>query len=193
MDRQDEQLISAYMQGEDTALEILFQRYKSSILNFALRILGNRADAEDVVSDVFVSVFSKKYEIRPGAKFKTWLYKVAYNAAISKIRKRKKMISLWFLKNDAGQYEEWDVPDPGSLAPEELIKQETAAAVRKTIHKLPRMQKEAIVLREYHKLGYAEIADIMECSLENVKILIYRAREALRNELPSFIKGDNDG
>ena len=68
-----------------------------------------------------------------------------------------------------------------------MKEKEMAGEVKKAIEKLPQTQKEAIVLREYQNLSYQEISQILGCSLENVKILIFRARERLRQELSSFM------
>ena len=84
MARHDEELIIEYQQGSEEAFEMLFQRYKKPILNFALRILGNRADAEDITADVFLIRFTKKNLYKPDAKFSTWLFTVARNACITK-------------------------------------------------------------------------------------------------------------
>ncbi|MBU4333932.1 MAG: DUF134 domain-containing protein, partial [Candidatus Omnitrophica bacterium] len=79
------------------------------------------------------------------------------------------------------------------IADAELEKTEAATMVRKAILKLSEEQKEALILREYHNMNYADISEIMSCSLEKVKILIFRAREQLKIELSSFIlEGEND-
>ena len=101
------------------------------------------------------------------------------------------MISLWFTKNESDETEQWDIPDLRDLQDEALIKQETVRQIRKSIYQLQHYQKEALVLREYHHFSYEEIAGILNCSLDNVKILIFRAREQLRNELPSLLKEDS--
>lgn len=194
MQKRDEELILELQQGNEEALEMLFQRYKVPILNFAMRILGNRADAEDITGEVFLVLFEKNHMYKPTAKFKTWLYTVARNACISRIRKQRRTMSLWFSSRDGGSdYEQWDIPASDDIPREELVKREAAIQVRKAIHNLPETQKEAIVLREYHKMSYAEISEVLDCSLEKVKILIFRARARLRDDLPSLIMEDNDG
>lgn len=195
IEKTDETLIFEYQNGAAEALEALFERYKKPVFNFALRILGNRADAEDATSEVMTVLFVKKtsYTSTPGVKFSTWLFTVARNTCISRIRKRKKMISLWFTKNDSGEYEEWDLADPRPQASEELARQEMARKVKKVITELPLDQKEALVLREYHGLSYQEISAVLQCSTDNVKVLIFRARESLRARLASFIMEGQDG
>ncbi len=179
----DEELVESYYQGNEEALEMLFARYKNPVLNFSLRILNGRADAEDVTSEVFLSLFGKKYTQKAGARFSTWLFTVARNACLSQMRKRKKWLSIWFTKNNSGEYEQWDIPDEADLPNEVLAKREEAVKVKQAINLLPDLQKETLVLREYHYFKYDQISKILGCSLEQVKINIFRARERLRGTL----------
>ena len=174
--------------GEPESIKIIFFRYKARILNFCLRMLGNRADAEDVTGDVFLTLFSGKYAYDPGAKFSTWLYTVARNNCITRIRKRKNLVSIWFSSKASHEYEQWDVEDHEDQAAEQLSKREAASRVQRAIRLLPDEQREAIILREYHRLSYDEIKQVLDCSKEKVKILIFRGREGLREELKSFIE-----
>jgi RNA polymerase sigma-70 factor (ECF subfamily) len=187
LEKRDEELILEYQEGRQEALEELFRRYKRPILNYALRVLNHRADAEDVTTEVFMSLLTNKDAYRPQAKFSTWLYTVARNVCITRIRRRKHLVSAWFRKSDGEDWEEWNIPDSRELPREELMRRETAAAVRKVIDKMTGLQKDALILREYQKLSYAEISEILGCSLENVKVLIFRAREYLRKELPPYL------
>jgi len=189
----DKQLMAEFLQGKKEAFVALFQRYKQKVLNFALRLLGNRADAEDVTSDVFVTVLKKKYRIDPNAKFATWLFTITRNFCISKIRKRNRTVSMWFQSKETEEDAEWEIPDENPLPDEEARKREEIKMVKKGIQNLPLPQKEALILREYHNFSYEEIAKIMNCSLEQVKILIYRGRERLRTELSPLLREGNDG
>ena len=189
MTKPDDELIADYQKGDTKALEMLFDHYKKPVLNFALRITGNRADAEDVVSDVFMAVFINKDRYQPKAKFSTWLFTIARNSCINKLRKKKNIFSMWVQNNQSGDYELLDVPDTETM-PDRLVKEkEVAAHVKNAIAKLPETQREALVLREYQNFSYEEISQILGCSLENVKVLIFRARERLRQELSSFMEG----
>ncbi len=194
MEQRDEDIMADYQSGNDEAITMIFERYKHSILNFSLRLLGNRADAEDVTSEVFLALFSKKYVFQPKAKFSTWLFTIARNSCIDRIRKRKGFVATWFpSKNSEGGFEAWDIEDSSDLSRESLAKKEMAKRVRDSIQKLPLEQKEAIVLREYHNQSYEQIAQILNCTLEKTKILIFRAREQLREDLSSFVtEGQNE-
>lgn len=101
------------------------------------------------------------------------------------------MFSLWIKNEEKEEMEALQIPDPDALVREKLAAQETSGHIKDAIEKLPLAQKEALVLREYHQLSYEEISRVLECSLEKVKILIFRARERLRLEIPSFLKEEN--
>ena len=184
----DEELMHEYAQGDAQALGLIFERYKALILNFCLRILRNRADAEDITAEVFMVLCSNKYKPQANAKFSTWLYTIARNACISRIRQKKNVFSIWVRNNREGDYKQMDVADNKMLPREEIEQKERAVAIQNALTKLPLIQKEAIVLREYQNLNYDEIAKVLNCSLAKVKILIFRAREQLRQELPSLIQ-----
>ncbi|MCB9771800.1 MAG: RNA polymerase sigma factor [Candidatus Omnitrophica bacterium] len=165
------------------ALEGIFTRYKKPVFNFALRFLANRAEAEDVASDVFFAVMSGKYHYTPKAKFSTWLFTVTRNACISRIRNSKKFFSLWF-KSEEGDDQQMQLPDHNTLpAPDELIKKEQSVFIERALAHLPLGQREAIILKEFQDMSYEEIAKVLNCSLSNVKILIFRGRENLRREI----------
>lgn len=183
MESTDEELWQAYVGGNSAALEALFARHKLRVFNFALRLLNSRADAEDVASEVFVQMVNKRFTPDGRAKLSTWMLTVARNASLSKLRSAKHMLSLWFQKDGGEDYEQWDVADSRSNAPEEIQQREKAKAVQKALQKLPVEQKEALILREYCQKNYEEIAQILGCSLAKVKVLIFRGREALRVEL----------
>ncbi|MBF0385842.1 MAG: RNA polymerase sigma factor [Candidatus Omnitrophica bacterium] len=192
MEKSDEQLIFEYQEGNTKSFEELFERFKNRIFNFSLRMLENRADAEDVTSDVFITLHIKKDLYTPKAKFSTWLFTIARNQCLDKIRNKRRMLPLWFNKKDGtNEDKEWEIPDKSNLAPDEMQKQETISQVKKAVQNLPADLKEALVLREYQGFSYLQISQILNCTLEQVKILIFRARENLKANLPSILEGGN--
>lgn len=188
MERTDEELIRAYASGEPDAVGLLFARHKGGIFNFALRLIGNRADAEDVTSDVFLQLFNRRYQATPQAKFTTWLFTVARNACLSRIRTRNMLGSFWFKRDGDDGFEEQEIADPAGNQGEALRNKEKAKMVKQSVMALPPMQKEALILREYCNKDYAEIAAILGCSFDNVKVLIFRGRERLRVSLAAWMK-----
>lgn len=187
IEQTDEALWQEYLSGDPRGFEVLFGRHKDKVFNFSLRLLGNRADAEDVTSEVFLQLFSKKFQFDGRAKLSTWLFTVARNACMSKFRSAKGIVSMWF-KNKEDEFEPWDVADTAPRPGDEIRKRETARSVKRALLKLPQEMKEALILREYFQKDYVEIAQILNCSLEKVKVLIFRARERLRQDLDGLVK-----
>lgn len=187
MERSDEELMKAYQEGDEEAMGTIFGRYQGKIFNFALRLLGQRADAEDATADVFLNLVKAGTSWHPDAKFSTWLYTVARNACLSKLRKRGNVFLL-SLSKELGETEmQKDLPDSVS-ARDELHQKELGEHIKDAVGSLPVSQKEALILREYHDLSYEEIANITGQSLSNVKVLIYRAREELRQTLGFLLR-----
>lgn len=184
----DEELIQNYYQGDREALGVIFERHKDGVFNFAYRTLLNRADAEDVTSEVFSRLCTTHGKFSPTARFKTWLYTITRNACVDKIRGRQRWGSMWFQKKETGETVPMDFPSLEDGPSQDLQNKEVGLHIRAAIEQLPSDQREALVLREFEGLSYEEIAGILECSLANVKILIYRARTHLKTAIPSFIK-----
>jgi len=191
-DQNDEDLIRLYDEANEEALSVIFKRHKEGLFNFALRFVGNRADAEDAVSHAFTMVCEKRYINKPGASFKTWIYTVARNICLTKIRSKKRFFPLWSHKNDSEHEEAIDVIDPNIIARDQLDQKELSVIVQKAISKLPEEQKEALILREYQGFTYEEIAKVLNCSLDKVKILIFRARQQLKELLPPVLLGEGE-
>ena len=189
-DINDEELIRRFYQADEEALKVIFKRHKDGLFNFVLRLISNRADAEDAVSHTFMMVCEKRYTIKQGASFKTWAYTVARNICLSKMRCRNRFYPLWSSKNGSEDQEHIEVVDPQAIARDQLNQKEIMAIVQKAVYKLPEEQKEALLLREYQGFSYEEIAQVLNCSLEKVKVLIFRARNHLKDVLPPALLED---
>lgn len=188
MGKKDEELMREYQTGDLGTMRQLFQHNKVRIFNFCFGLLGNRADAEEVAGDVFLALIKNKHSYDPNRTFSTWIFTIARNLCLNRIRKRKQTVSLWFSSPGSHHYESWDIPDQGDDSRESLAKRERARYVRRAIAGLPFEQKEALELRQYHGFSYAKISQILNCSLGKVKILIFRAKEHLKSDLASFIR-----
>lgn len=184
----DEELIQNYYRGDQGALGVIFERHKDGVFNFSYRTLLNRADAEDVTSEVFSRLCAPHGQFSPTARFKTWLYTITRNACVDKIRGRQRFGSMWFQKRETGEAVQMDFPSQEDGPSQNLQNKEAGQYIQAAIEQLPTDQREALVLREFEGLSYEDIAGILRCSLANVKILIYRARTQLKSTIPSFIK-----
>ncbi len=189
MEKTDEQILTEYISGDSEAIRMIYVRYKTRLFNFCLRLLGNRADAEEVTGDVFMTLMTDcTYDPEKNIRFSTWIYTVARNKSVSRMRKRKYLTPFWHGPTRQDGFQEWDPPDGRELSREELAERELSVLVLKALDTLPFEYKEAMVLRQYHGMSYEQISVILNCSLAKVKILIFRAKEQLRVQLAPFVK-----
>ena len=187
MERTDEEIMVDYQTGDQGAVQMLFQRYKVRLFNYCAGMLGNRADAEEIAGDVFLALVAQKQTFDTSRRFSTWLYTIARNKCVSHMRKRKNPVSLQVPSREGRGDKERDIPDNSDVPSQSLSRKEVSERVRQAISSLPSEQKEAIILRQYHGFSYLQISRILDCTLEKVKILIFRAKGQLRSELTSFI------
>ncbi len=177
----DWELVARVGAGESAAFDELMRRYKQPVLNFAYRILGNAEDADDVTQDVFVRVYQHIGSYKPGGRFSTWLFALARNACIDRLRWRARHPAR---SQDAIQDEQGNspaAPQPGVV--EQVSALEIGGHIAAAVGELPEDQRTAIVLSEYHGMSYAEIAETMKCSKKSVEARLYRAKQFLRQRL----------
>ena len=156
------------------------RRYKHPVVNFIFRMLNNAADADDVAQDVFVRVYQNLDTYRTEMKFSTWLFALARNAAIDRIR--------WRSRHQAESIE--SVPEivAASGTAEDVRAREIGAQIAAAVAKLPEDQKTAIILSEYQGMSGAEVAAVMRCSEKSVESRLYRARQTLRTALHHLLE-----
>jgi len=177
----DEDLMEAIAQADGKAFAALLSRHVEKVRAIGWRMLGSRADADDLAQDVFLRIWKNPaaYDRKKG-RFSTWLYRVAANACIDRLRRRAPE------PLDERMAEALAAHGPG---PERaLLEAEQSAQVRAAIAQLPRRQKLALVLS--HDLGHTniEIARIMDTSVEAVESLLGRARRKLKGLLSEQMK-----
>ena len=182
----DEEVMLNYQKGETGAMDELLKRYKNPVYHFAFRLSFDEGDAQDIAQEVFLRVHLCKDTYKACGKFSTWIFSITHNLCVSRFRKNK-WLCFWPRKNDdpdeAVEFRSSD-PSPDQIAEEN----ELNSLVKKCIQGLPFLQKEALVLREYHNLDYQEIAKILKKSLGTVKTLIHRARMNLKDKLLPYIE-----
>lgn len=180
-EQSDLDLVAAVQAGREAAFDELMARYKRPVLNFAYRMLGNAADADDIAQEVFVRAYQHLDSYRPGTKFSTWLFALARNACIDRLRYRK--------RHPTEPLDDAVVAASRARGPSaEAANRETGAHIATAVSALPEDQRTAIVLAEYHGLSCAEIAASMRCSEKSVESRLYRAKETLRKRLQFLLK-----
>jgi RNA polymerase sigma factor (sigma-70 family) len=163
----DNALMESVRTGKVEKLAILFERHQVPLFNFFLRLTGNRAASEDLVQDVFMRILKYRTTYQGEDKFTLWMYKIARNAHIDHLRKRKDAVSL-----------DQQIFEPASAQPgpaDRTEREEEAALVAKAMAELSPRKQEILVLSRFQNLKYREIADLLDCPVGTVKGLVHRA------------------
>lgn len=177
----DEELMAEVARGGVQALAGLFERHRQGIFGFCYRLLGESSAAEDAVQDVFLRIYDRRKTFRPGAKFLPWLYAIARNLCMDRLKSaRHREVPMSQI--------EMEVPDGVTHGQSEASDHpELAGAVRDAVNTLSDEMRMTVILREYQGLNYREIATVMGCSEEAVRVRMHRARLALRKILSAYL------
>ena len=173
----DGELVVRIAAGDHAAARALLGRHLPRILNLSRRMLGSQAEAEDVAQEVFLRVWTHAARWQPGgAKFETWLHRVAMNLCYDQLRKKKPA-------NIEAVPEPVDpAPGPASV----LYQSQLGAAVDAALAALPERQKEAIVLCHHQGLSNIDAAEVMGVSVEALESLLARGRRTLKGQLKNL-------
>lgn len=180
----DADLVRRILKGEADLYTLLVDRYKMRLYRFVERYTNDSEDARDVTQDVFLKVYGALDSFDPRYKFSTWLFRIAGNAAIDHLRRRRiRAISLDVQPDDEGG-RPIDPRDERPNPLEDLSRSRLRRALDLAIERLPDDYRELISLRHYGELPYEEIAELKGMPLGTVKNKLFRARQALRDLLP---------
>ena len=173
-DLADDALLAQYSQGDAAAARALTARLTPRVFGHAVRVLGDRAEAEDVAQDAMMRLWKVAPDWRMGeAKVSTWLYRVTANLCTDRLR-RKRGVGL----------NEVDEPlDPSPSVTDQLQTRERMNALQAGLQTLPERQRQAMILRHIEGLANPEIAEILEISTEAVESLTARGKRALAQVL----------
>jgi RNA polymerase sigma-70 factor, ECF subfamily len=186
-DDADVQLMLRFQKGEVGAFQQLFQKYSSSVVNFAFHFLGNRARAEEIAQEVFLQVYRWQTKYEPKAKFSTWLFKIAHNHCLNEVRKGEYRVSIESLgpQEDAGGDErERQLPDTNPSKGEDIFAaKQTAKRIEKILRRVPETQRTALMLSRLEGMSYQEVAEVLGVTEKAVKSLVFRATQSLKDGL----------
>ena len=182
----DAGLVKRLQGREERAFKELVESYQNMIINTCYGFLHNTEEAEDVAQEVFIQVFKSINSFRGDAKLSTWLYRIAVNRSLNKIRSRK---SKFFVAIDSLFESEHTHKSSYSLTPHDSLEnQERAKVLHDAIDKLPESQKTAFVLSKYKGLPNKKISEIMSATLSSVEALLNRANKNLQKNLIDYYK-----
>jgi RNA polymerase sigma-70 factor (ECF subfamily) len=166
----DEQLMLAFAAGRNDAFTIIFERYKQPLFGFFRRRIADPAQAEELTQETFIAILRSATRYQPSALFRTFLYAIAFR--ILRAYRRKAAFRATFLGEQPVGIEAVSDSDPMI----EMI-------MRDAVGRLDRIDREVLMLREFEKLSYTEIAEVLALPLNTVRSRLFRARSALHDLL----------
>ncbi|MBM7578495.1 RNA polymerase sigma factor SigW [Jeotgalibacillus terrae] len=179
--------IQQVRKGDQDAFGEIVELFKDRVYHVCFRMLGNRHEAEDIAQEAFIRAYTNIHTFDIDRKFSTWLFRIATNLCIDRIRKKK---PDYYLDAEVSgtdgltMYSQVETDDP--LPEEEVESMELQESIQKEISRLPDKYRSVIVLKYIEELSLKEISEILELPIGTVKTRIHRGREALRKQLRSI-------
>ncbi len=175
----DEELIARFQKGDEQAYTELVIRYRDKLMTFVFRFVNDMEQAEDIIQDTMLKLYTHKHYYRNIAKFSTWIYTIAGNLAKTELRKKKtrKVTNISQMGPEDRDYELPSVaPETDEVVQSEYIEKKIQAAIQN----LPLHFRTVTILRDIQELSYEEISKIVEVPLGTVKSRINRARLTIK-------------
>jgi len=180
----DERLLQQAASGDETAFQILYERYRDGIFRFAYRLIGSVETAEDVTHDCFLSLIREPGRYDPErASLRTYLFAAARNLAL-------KQFNYFSRATTFDELSESPASSNSDGPMRQVLDSELSSQVEKAIAGLAPLQREALVLFEYEELSLAEIAAVVGTDVGTVKSRLFRARETMRQRLAGYFRVD---
>ena len=183
----DSEMVKGLRAGDNAAFAELLNRYTQKVHNLAIRITRNAEDAEEVLQDVFVTVFRKIDKFEGKSAFSSWLYRITANTAFMKLRKRKQQPASSIEEIQLKLRESWtcersDTSDVNFICSKHELREE----LEKAIGKLSDEYRVIFILRDIDGLSNEEVSEILDLSVPAVKSRLHRSRLMLRKRLQKF-------
>jgi RNA polymerase sigma-70 factor (ECF subfamily) len=164
----------------------LVEKYQDRLFNTVFHMVGNREEAEDVVQEAFVQAFVKLESFQRASAFYTWLYRIAFNVAISRKRRKRPEVSVEQTREATGQ----EPADSGEAPDGRLQREESVEQVHAALDRLSEEHRAILVLREMEGFCYERIADVLDLPVGTVRSRLHRARLQMREHLKDVLQGN---
>ncbi len=171
----DQEIIDSVRKGNSSDYSIIVDRYKNKAFSMLKRMLKNEFEAEEVLQDCFLKAYKSINAFKGNSKFSTWFYRIVYNTALTKLSSQKRKT----------ESEMTSVEDHFNLESEyntnEFEKADVKKLIHETISKLPEKYSAIITMFYLNEMSIEEISEAMGLTVSNVKVMLYRSRNSLRD------------
>ncbi|EKE84811.1 RNA polymerase sigma factor RpoE [Idiomarina xiamenensis] len=185
----DKLLVERVQRGEQAAFDLLVKKYQHKVMSLISRYVKQPGDVADVAQEAFIKAYRALPRFRGDSAFYTWLYRIAVNTAKNHLVAQGRKPPASDIDADEAEFYEGSGALKDNSSPESmLLTDEIRDVVMRTIDELPEDLRRAITLREIEGMGYEEIAIEMDCPIGTVRSRIFRAREAIDNQLRPLLQ-----
>jgi RNA polymerase sigma-70 factor, ECF subfamily len=194
-DTKDELLLARLQAGDESALRDLAEAYGSKIYQLAFRYLRNKEDAEEVMQDVLYKVYRKVGAFRGDAALSSWIYRITFNAAMSRLRTAKYQrtqndeLSITAVETDEPKSARHEIADWSDLADEQVLRSQLRQRVARAIMALPAIYRAPVMLRDIQGMSTEEASAMLRVKDQTLKSRLHRGRLILRKQLSDFAGG----
>jgi RNA polymerase sigma-70 factor, ECF subfamily len=194
-DPQNDQLLSRLQSGDERALAELADAYGTKIYQLAFRYLRNKEDAEEVTQDVLFKVYRKVGEFRGDAALSSWIYRITFNAAMSRVRTAQFQRSqeddrqMASDDNESSSTSQPDIADWSNMADERVLRSQLRRRVLRAILALPVIYRAPVMLRDIQGMSTEEASAMLRVKDQTLKSRLHRGRLILRKQLADFAGG----
>lgn len=174
----DQHYINQIIEGNTNVFSVLVNQYKDLVFTLAYKMLKNKEEAEEVSQDTFIKIFNSLNKFKGESKFSTWIYKITYNTCLDKLKKIKKENSVVYIED----FNEHQVKVIENIL-ESIDEKERNQKIQECLQLLPSEEAFLLTLYYFDDQSIEEIAKVIDCNTNNVKIKLYRTRKKLASIL----------
>jgi len=186
----DQELVVRVQKGDKSAFDLLVRKYQHRIAKLVSRYVYDRSEVEDVTQEAFIKAYRAIKGFRGESAFYTWLYRIAINTAKNYLVAQGRRLPISDVETEEAESGDIGTNLRDATTPErQLLADEIGRAVERVLAALPEDLRTAVTLREIDGLSYEEIAEVMDCPIGTVRSRIFRAREAIDQELQPLLEG----
>lgn len=170
----DVEIIESVKKGNQADFSILIDRYKNKAFTMLKRMLKNDFDAEEVLMDCFLKAYNNLNTFKFESKFSTWFYRIVYNSALTKLSSTKRKI-----ENEMSSVDDLHFLQSNYNA-DDLVKEDLSILVKKIVNELPPKNAAVVTMFYLEEMSTEEISEVLQISVSNVKVILHRSRNMLR-------------